>query len=694
MLSRVHQALPERRTRRVLTSCLAVAFGLDFVFYTGFYASDDMTYLQGAHELVHLGSELSVSTATLRLGMTLPNSLVYWLTGGDSAAIAWSYVLCHLALVVLAYVIAQTVGNPRAGLIAAAMTAGSPVLYIYAGAVMPDLPTAVWLALLLLMLVRAQRRALEGPLSVGESLRRYFTAGLVLGLSYTCKESGLIMAVACAVVIIATAPRLRSAVWIRDGSFLAAGLVAVMLIEHALIRHLTGEWVSRIFRVDDNPDPVIELMTAQGTGPIERLLFATGDLRGLMPLTFWLLSGSALLYPILKRRKLAVALFFWWPFLYLTIGTISFSRYIAPPIQGRYYGIVILPAAVMSGIVVEALVTRWQGWARRPRWLARSWAGIALAMALGVAFGLEAHHNLSYSGNIYRCAEARAFASAYGQARTEYSRYPLVVGSYFRHRMAPVLYPTVPDDVYAQPMLRNWEDPPPPPFILLSRPSSAPREGLTTLPELGLEVVHIENLRVVHAARRRSDLLADSVRRMLSIGPHRALPSSRHGVAVLQLVERDSVDIRPLLAEDLWRWRHSARFAANWKGDRIVGTGDLPTDEPEYLTNPGGGFDSPPHSEVFALESGGQYLLILKGRASATLRVIAFVIEYDDNGRTETRRQSLGRDPTVFRLPTRPDTTAFRIAIRVTGRGWFALEEVTLAAYPADASAAPTTGEP
>jgi len=509
VLSRLRQRLPDRRTSVILAVCIVVAAVLDFLYFTGFFASDDASYLKAARQIADVGNDLPAypwrgSLASTRLGITIPDGIAYWLSAGDVVTIAWFHVLYHLALVGLAYAIGREAWDARTGLIAAALVATSPVLYVFAGAVLPDNATAVWLAVVLLLLLRVRRRALEGPLGAREAGRRYLVAGLVLGVAYACKETALIMTVPCAAIIVAGAPRLRSWVWVRDGAFLAAGLLVFVLFEAVLLRLITHEWMWRLGGVESSGAVFAERMTTQGTGPFERLVFLADTLRTLMPLTGLALVGAAVAYPFLRRRDVALLAFFWWPLLYLTIGSTSFSAYRPSSIQARYYAIVMLPAAVMGAVVLGELLRRWP---------ARRWVAPALVVVMAAIAVFEARHVVGFGGTIYRCADARAFRVAYDEARSAYPDYPVVLALDYRRRMTPLLFPGDPDVV-----------PEGPPFVQLSPLADALPEG-----------AHVRTVQIVYPPRRRWDVLVQDLRRVLGASP-RPLPTTTRGAAVIQLV--------------------------------------------------------------------------------------------------------------------------------------------------------------
>lgn len=520
------------RARVSLALILLVALVLDFLFYTGFFASDDLQYLTGARGIARLldleSGGVEPGMGNSRLGVTVPAGAVFWATGGSVAAVAWFHVLYHLALVVLAFALGRLFHGERAGLIASAITATSPILYFFAGAILPDQVTAVWLALILLLLELLRRREANGPLGHRRAFRWYVGLGLLFGVAYSCKDTALIMTVPAAVLVMASAPSLRSPVWVRNGAFMAAGLLAFFLLELLALRGVTGTWVFRPTMVGEVGDVFLQRMETQGgANPLSRMWFAVGDrLASLAPLTTWLLLAAAVAYGFARRRHLSVLLFFWWPFLYMTFGTTSFSSYRPPSIQTRYYGIVIVPAAVMAAAVAQEAWQRWGGWSRVPSALRGRLAAGALALALLAAVAHELIGNLPRSGNIYKAPFARALVVAYETARDRYPQYPIVIGSDIGPRTRSLLVREAGDGV-------TWAGDgrtPGPPYLLVALGDAAPQGDDATL--------GVELLESVRPPRSRFDVVIHELSRLFALRPSRTPTPHPSVAATISLVSR------------------------------------------------------------------------------------------------------------------------------------------------------------
>ena len=656
---------------------LTGALILDFVFYTGFYASDDIFYIDGARGLVEAGDG-PATLGAVRLGVTVPSGLVYALSGGDVAAIGWFHVLYHLALVVLAFVIGRLLHDELTGLFAAGLAAVSPIFYLYAGAILPDNPTALWLALLLLLLELARRRAAspEQPMSARAAFAWHFAMGLLLGFAYSCKETGLIMTVPAAACVIAAAPRLRDPVWLRNGIFMAAGLVAFLGIEALALRGATGEWLLRLTMVGDAGDHLLVRMSQQGTTPLERFEFALERrLLPFAPLSTWLLLAGSVGYLLLRRRRLSPILFFWWPLLYMTIGSTSFTAYRPSSIQTRYYAIIILPAAVMTAAAIVWLLERWRGWSRTPAWARGRAAVAAVVIALGAVAVREVEVNVPMAGNIYRGAQVRAFTEAYEIARTEYPQYPTVLSTYLGRRMRPLLDEPN-EDVHGlagRGNVATGKPLPPPPYLLLS---TADDLDDRIPPEQRQADEAAGRIRIIRPAATRLDLIEDGLRRLFGKEPRDPVERAALPTILMRVVEPPPpAHPRPAIRAPLIAWKDESAEVHPLTDGHVVSWREAP---PFYLQLfDRSSYKAPPTHPTSKLAGNATRLRVslevrlVRGERAA-LTVIAY--GYDAGGsfvQAATRAQlTAGGAPSAVAIDlasARP-IVSFRIRTKVTPR--------------------------
>ena len=518
---RVPPGLVSRASARILLALLLLALILDFLFYTGYYASDDIGYLSGARAVAG-EAVYQPDLGNARLGVTFPSAFVYWISGGSIAAVAWFHVGYHLGLVIVTYVLGRLLHGERAGLIAAALVAINPLVYAYAGAVLPDNACSFWLAGSMIAMVVTQQRAPAGEGLTSRSRARfvgYVIAGALLGLCYTCKETALIMTIPAAVFIMSAGP-LRNLVWIQNGAALALGLAIVVALDVVALRVISGDWINRLNLVYDAGSTFVEDMRKQGTTPFARVRFAVGEVEKWMPLSLWLLAAGSVAYAVLRSRSVGLMAFLWWPVVYLTVGTTSFDAYLPATIQGRYYGIAIVPAAVMTAAVASVLVQRWRD-AGRPGLLHRVGPALAVVLVLAYVGIKELRTNLPRAGNLYRAAEVKAFVAALELARERYPEHAIVPSPYYRLRMAPVMFhhperdPRLKVDAAGHPV---------PPYLYLEVIRNVNEDVLAGL---DTPAQRAERIHDVMPPRNRGAVLADAFQRVFGTGRKPRLREAR-----------------------------------------------------------------------------------------------------------------------------------------------------------------------
>lgn len=465
---------PERRgeTWAVWMVLLGLTLALDTFFYTGFFATaDDNCYLLAAHRLAQGLPLLEVwdvaeqIMAILRLAITLPMALVSFLARGRIFWVAYSFIAYHLALVVLAWLMANLLHGRLTAWLTAALTACAPLLYLHAGACLPDLALALWmgLAILALLYLQKNREALQ------QLPRRQFllagAAGLCTAMAYSCKESGLILVLPAAIGLTLAGPRLFSLSTLRACTAYAAGLLAGVCTELLLIRLLSGQWVLRPLLVAQSSDHYIYRIGLQGLWPLERALYAQGCLEPLMPYSLWVLLATGIVYPLLKGSRYWLCLTFWWLAIFLTIGSTSLTSYLPPPIQPRYYSIAIIPAALMLAQVLLS-AAHWLRAKTGPR-LGPMLSVILLALPLLMA-AAEVRHNLEQAGEIYRARQVRSFLEALDNVRTLHAKLPVVLSQALSDRMLALFLADPGKLIIRNHYYRQYQHPiPEPPFIML-----------------------------------------------------------------------------------------------------------------------------------------------------------------------------------------------------------------------------------
>lgn len=384
----------------ILAAILLACACMDVIFFTGYYACDDMVYLRAATSLLETGRIADTSDiGSLRLVMVGWCWLVARLISPNVQLIAASFVAFHLALVVLTYRLASRVYEVRTGLTAAWIVGTVPLILHHATQIHTDLPMACFMVAAVLLMIEAYSTA--GPWRAGFLLT---AAGLAAGLAYGVKESGLVILPWCfgywlfrearawtgpAKVAAADVPAQvvrrhgRQAVHglTRGGLFLI-GFAAFAAVEAALLRSLTGRDDLRLAWTQSASIAGAEAkyLLDGGASPIGRLRGFAAQLDHLhFPLSLRVIGLAALAtYPFLRMRRWAVPLAGVWIFGYLVWGTVNFRSYLPPSQHPRYF----IPAIPFLGIACAAALVCLCDVARRirvtPR-LVRASGGLALA---------------------------------------------------------------------------------------------------------------------------------------------------------------------------------------------------------------------------------------------------------------------------------------------------------------------------
>jgi len=441
-----------RADRRTVLCLALLAWFLNLYFYSGFYASDDISYLGGIQRLAARTPIDPANIAHTRLMVIGPAAIVYRLFGDTTLAIL-SYTLYHPVLVGLTYALGRLAFDSATGVLGALLVALSPLFYVYGGAALPDNTLSVWLAALLLLTVWTLQRVRAGELSPRGELLQWLCVGAFTGLAYSAKEPGIVVTVPIAIGILWL--RLSDGVrWRALGGAVAygVGVVLFMLLETVTLRALSGVWVVRLLSgvgSAETVDALKQRVSIQGLWPLDRLrfLYGRGGEYGGYALAVFSIAQLAA-WPLLRargglpdqRRYLGLLLGFWvWLFAYLSFGTTNFEHYLPPPLQHpRYFSVCLVPAWLITAAV-----------ARRTVALARERlpAGHVAARALGVlpvlvvslwGAGLFVHFEPD-AGNVYRAAQAKSALAAFEDARRLYPERPVVLSEYWSKRFAPLL---------------------------------------------------------------------------------------------------------------------------------------------------------------------------------------------------------------------------------------------------------------
>src|SRR5690606_2169918 len=230
------------RDRYAFLLVLIASVAVSAVYYTGLFCSDDTRYLIGAIRIA-IGEEISVSSlAERRAVFLLPASLVYGLIQHIELSIA-IYALFYVGLVVVLYMVAREFFEVWAACCIALLGLVQPTIFLYSGALLPDIPASFFLALTLLFTLKLVFLCPEHK--VGRVvIFRSMACGISAAVAFTLKESSLVIVPVVALIIGVGLLRTRSPAWWGATAAILAGFAGVMLVEMLLFKVVAGEWYS------------------------------------------------------------------------------------------------------------------------------------------------------------------------------------------------------------------------------------------------------------------------------------------------------------------------------------------------------------------------------------------------------------------------------------------------------------------
>lgn len=407
------------RSLPALATVVLAAVALAWFYYTGLYCSDDTRYLLGAIKIA-MGEEIAVgSLAERRAAFLLPAAAVFALTESIDLAIA-VYGLFLVGIGVVTLLIARRLLPIGAAWVATLLALAQPVLFLFAGALLPDLASAFFLALALYFLIRAPGLGDRHPGRLAMA-----AVGGCIAAGFAMKESSIVLLAIPLGWLGLLGLHGRWLDAIKGGGLLLAGFVAVLLLEALVFRATAGQWYSSVASLFA-PHDFSGYVESQGRTPLERLR----TLRGLLgPHTSWLflLAGVSMLHLVLQcvRRGLGegavawllVAGFWAWPTFYFTLGTASLSAYAFPVMQQRYYAPSIVPAALLAVHLLQV--------AAAPLWRRYRFVQL-LPMAILVLLCSAPYLERYKRGLIYGAGAKEALELAVHDARQRYPDLPLL----------------------------------------------------------------------------------------------------------------------------------------------------------------------------------------------------------------------------------------------------------------------------
>ena len=340
---------------------VVIAAALCYVFYTGLFCSDDTRYLVGVKKVV-AGEYIDLSSiAERRLIFLLPSALAYYGSGGGLSAAIGIYGLFFVLLPLSLYWgFRKRIGFWAA--VSGSIVALTPLLYLNAGSVLPDIFSAF-----IVLLTGVVTVALVNNQAVLQPSRHILlmAAGALAALGVSIKESNAVIAVLPFVLVsLGWCWKHQFKAMFADCCVMLGGSVAFFVLEGVLYRLFAGVWHSSLMnRAGDHG--FARFIETQGLYPWDRFKYLAGVFDGwtlglfvaaLLAVLYWLVAVVAKLHLRTSSRTWFVAaVFFLWPLIYFTIGTSRFDQYLPPVIQARYFAPCVPFAALLVTLLLREL---------------------------------------------------------------------------------------------------------------------------------------------------------------------------------------------------------------------------------------------------------------------------------------------------------------------------------------------------
>lgn len=399
---------------------------LSLFYFTGLFGSDDLAYINGASGFGHAPYYALLGAA--RYTMSVPLRVMLELSGNEPQRAVFGFVLVFISLALIVYFLVRKIFGERDALVSSALIVVNPVLFFFAGAVLPDNMLSILFVAAVLLFAHWYGCVRADPDKGGWSL---FFAASFAALCYVTKEAALAFFLPIAIYAFGVIFRMPRPAAVRHLAWGLAGTAGVLLGDLLLSYLLFGDPLIR-FTVAENMNVVEEaakFMSYQGTRPVERFNYAYGQFKALWPAIP--IYVAAVLLLIWRHRSFkrfvcsadgVICLSGLWVVVFLTFGSISLREYVGIPIQVRYYA----PAAALFCIAMARVASPWL--ASSTGWRIVGVAFLVLLSIQQVVFPAER------AGDIYRAREFRAFQAAVSNAQDQFPGVPVYVDDYFAFR--------------------------------------------------------------------------------------------------------------------------------------------------------------------------------------------------------------------------------------------------------------------
>ncbi|WP_313318455.1 hypothetical protein [Stenotrophomonas sp.] len=340
---------------------VVIAAALFYVFYTGLFCSDDTRYLVGVKKIVD-GQHIDLgSIAERRLIFLLPSAFFYYASGQQLGAAIAVYGLFYVLLPALVCWGFRKYMGFWAGIVGL-LIALTPLLYVNAGSILPDIISAF---VVMLSAVFTLELLLRREFSIPARSAVLVLTGALAATGVSLKESNAVIAVLPFVLVLCCRISRRNLrAGFIDCLIMLCGSVSFFLIESVLYKVFAGSWHSSLMnRAADHG--FARFIETQGLYPWSRFRFLAGTFDYWTLGLFAVALGSVAYYlcSLVLRRQFKTSSYVWlvavtfyaWPLVYFTVGTSRFDQYMPPVIQARYFAPCAPFAALLVGLLLREL---------------------------------------------------------------------------------------------------------------------------------------------------------------------------------------------------------------------------------------------------------------------------------------------------------------------------------------------------
>ena len=328
-----------------LAIVLAIATAMRVLFYSGFFGSDEVTYIETAANIASGDWRASNYIGATRYGMNLPVALVIYLFGlSEFTANLWPF-LCSVGEVATVYLIARWLWGTRTAGICAGLLALLPLHVMFAGRMMADPPLAFFLTLSVALLLRAAQV---------KTWTAFLATGLAWGGVFWVKESVAILYTPVFLILAFYLNRITARwLWLFSG-------MAIAVVANCALMYLVAGNPLHIFAVIKAGLGGYSGWVAK-TSPWYYFNYLFLDIRHTFLLGF-LAVGGMFLYALssLRTRQTSTGAQFVVLWVLLMVGMFSFAIVSVSPVklimkQTNYMLIFCGPLALLAGWFLSEL---------------------------------------------------------------------------------------------------------------------------------------------------------------------------------------------------------------------------------------------------------------------------------------------------------------------------------------------------